>query len=88
MINITFGFRTDSIHDAIVGRGLRLSREFMNIIGPVSNLVDYVPLLQKFPASMRDRGHILHTDLVEAYVGLVRKLTKECRPTAKSKAAW
>jgi hypothetical protein len=46
MLTITFGCRADSIHHPIVGRALRLSREFMKITGPVSNLVDFVPILQ------------------------------------------
>jgi Cytochrome P450 len=71
MLSITFGFRTTSINDPRVGQGLRLSREFMNITGPVSNLVDYVPSLQKLPTSTRDRARRLHAELVEAYGGLI-----------------
>jgi hypothetical protein len=65
MLTITFGFRADSIHHPMVGRALRLSREFMNIIGPVSNLVDFVPMLQRLPSHMRSRARKLHSDLIE-----------------------
>ena len=46
MLTITFGFRTDSINHPVVADALRLSRAFMNCTGPVSNIVDFVPLLQ------------------------------------------
>jgi hypothetical protein len=46
MLTITFGFRTDNIHHPMAGRAPSLSRESMNITGLVSNLVDFVPMLQ------------------------------------------
>ncbi|PVH91546.1 cytochrome P450, partial [Periconia macrospinosa] len=75
----------DSINDPLVGQGLRLSREFMNITGPVSNLVDYVPLLQKLPTSTRDRARRLHADLVEAYGGLVESTYEKMQAGAEVK---
>ncbi|ORX93665.1 cytochrome P450 [Clohesyomyces aquaticus] len=74
MLTITFGFRANSIRDPIVKRSLRLSREFMNLTGPVSNLVDFVPILQKIPTWTRTRGRKLHDDLVETYGGFIKEI--------------
>jgi hypothetical protein len=52
MLTVTFGFPADSIHHPMVGRALHLSRDFMNITGPVSNLVDFMPMLQRLPSHM------------------------------------
>ncbi|KAJ6474299.1 cytochrome P450 [Mycena sanguinolenta] len=71
MLSIVFGMRTDSIHHPLVGQALRLSREFMNVTGPVSNLVDFIPLLQRLPTSMRTRGRNLHQALVDTYGGFI-----------------
>ncbi|KAE8316489.1 cytochrome P450 [Aspergillus transmontanensis] len=67
MTTITFGFRTDSIKHPLVGQALKLSREPMNYTGPMSNLVDFVPLLQYLPTPMHRRGKKLHESLVETY---------------------
>ncbi|KAJ7510829.1 cytochrome P450 [Mycena galericulata] len=72
MLSIVFGFRTDSIYHPLVGQMLKLSREFMNVTGPVSNLVDFFPLMQCLPTSMRTRGRNLHQALVDAYGGLIK----------------
>lgn len=79
MLSITFGSRTDSIHDPIVGEGLRLSREFMNITGPVSNLVDFIPVLERLPSGIRSRGRKLHSDLVDTHGGWIKKLDGEMK---------
>lgn len=77
MLTITFGFRTESIHHPMVGQALRLSREFMNITGPVSNLVDFVPILQRLPSNMRRRARTLHSELVNVYGGLIEEVDKK-----------
>ncbi|KAF5318738.1 hypothetical protein D9619_011047 [Psilocybe cf. subviscida] len=74
MLTITFGMRTDTLEHPLVGRALRLSREFMNCTGPVSNLTDFVPILQKLPNYMRTRGEKLHSDLVETYGGMINDI--------------
>ncbi|ROV91045.1 hypothetical protein VMCG_09608 [Cytospora schulzeri] len=71
MLTIVFGMRTDSVEHPMVKTALRLSREFMNCTGPMSNLVDFVPLLQYLPTQMRTRGRKLHQDLVDTYGGLI-----------------
>ncbi|KAI3396191.1 hypothetical protein diail_394 [Diaporthe ilicicola] len=71
MLTIVFGMRTDSVNDPMVSTALRLSREFMNCTGPMSNLVDFVPLLQYLPSQMRTRGRNLHQSLVDIYGGLI-----------------
>ncbi|KAL0957853.1 hypothetical protein HGRIS_000037 [Hohenbuehelia grisea] len=76
MLTITFGTRTDSIDHPLVSQALRLSREFMNCTGPVSNLTDFVPLLQRLPNYMITRGKKLHAGLVDTYGGLVLDIEK------------
>ncbi|KAL0957868.1 hypothetical protein HGRIS_000052 [Hohenbuehelia grisea] len=71
MLRIVFGTRTDSIRHPLVAKALRLSREFMNCTGPMSNLTDFVPLLQRIPNPMVTRGKQLHKDLVETYGGMI-----------------
>ena len=77
MLTITFGFRTDTIKHPMVRQALKLSREFMNCTGPMSNLVDFVPLLQKLPGTMQRRGAKLHNGLVETYGGLIDEIAKK-----------
>ncbi|KAG6856614.1 hypothetical protein H0H87_002569 [Tephrocybe sp. NHM501043] len=74
MLTIVFGMRTLTIEDPLVGVALRLSREFMNTTGPVSNLTDFIPLLQRIPNYMITRGKKLHTDLVETYGGFLNDI--------------
>ncbi|KAE8340605.1 hypothetical protein BDV24DRAFT_151747 [Aspergillus arachidicola] len=83
MTTITFGFRTDSIKHPLVGQVLKLSREFMNCIGPMPNLVDFVPLLQYLPAPMHRRGKKLHEDLVETYGGIIKDMEREMKEGKK-----
>ncbi|KAG6836307.1 hypothetical protein H0H93_009280 [Arthromyces matolae] len=66
--------RTPAIEDPLVGTALRLSREFMNTTGPVSNLTDFIPLLQRIPNYMTSRGKKLHSDLVETYGGFLKDI--------------
>ncbi|ETW78112.1 cytochrome P450 monooxygenase 69 [Heterobasidion irregulare TC 32-1] len=79
MLTIVFGMRTDSLDHPLVGLALRLSREFMNCTGPVSNLVDFVPLLQHLPTSMRSRGVKLHEELIETYGGMVKDIEAQLK---------
>ena len=76
MLTITFGFRADIAHHSIVDQALRLSREFMNITGPVSNFVDFIPMLQKLPTDTWNRGCKLHSGLVDTYGGLIEKIDR------------
>ncbi|KAI0890980.1 cytochrome P450 [Annulohypoxylon nitens] len=79
MTTITFGFRTDGIDHPLVKRALKLSREFMNCTGPMSNLVDFVPILQKFPTLMLIRGKRLHQGLVDTYGGFVKEVESKIK---------
>ncbi|THH14404.1 hypothetical protein EW146_g5920 [Bondarzewia mesenterica] len=76
MATITFGTRTDSINHPLVGRALKLSREFMNCTGPMSNLVDFIPLLQRLPNPMLSRGKKLHKGLVDTYGGMIKDIER------------
>lgn len=40
----------------------------------MSNLVDFVPVLQHFPNRMRIRGKKLHKALLETYGGLIKEI--------------
>ncbi|KAF3401654.1 3-hydroxyphenylacetate 6-hydroxylase [Penicillium rolfsii] len=83
MTTITFGFRTDSIKHPLVGQALKLSREFMNCTGPMSNLVDFVPLLQYLPTPMHRRGKKLHKGLVETYGGIIKDTERRMKTGEK-----
>ncbi|EFZ04438.2 cytochrome P450 [Metarhizium robertsii] len=74
MLTMVFGVRTGSVQDPLVSTALRLAREFMNVTGPLSNLVDFLPLLQRFPSKFRSRGQQLHRDLVKTYGGMIESI--------------
>ncbi|KAF5370951.1 hypothetical protein D9757_009883 [Collybiopsis confluens] len=75
MLTVAFGTRTDTIDHPLVAKALRLSREFMNCTGPVSNVTDFVPVLQHLPFNpMIKRGKALHQDLVETYGGMINDI--------------
>ncbi|MCJ1379692.1 hypothetical protein MMC17_002794 [Xylographa soralifera] len=76
MTTITFGMRTDSIEHPLVRQALKLSREFMNCTGPMSNLVDFLPFLQRLPSPMKSRGQKLHRGLVETYGTAIANIEK------------
>lgn len=40
----------------------------------MSNLVDFVPLLQRLPSPLRRRGRQLHRDLVNTYGGMINDI--------------
>lgn len=47
-----------------------------NCTGHMSNLVDFIPLLQFFPSPIWTRGRKLHEDLVETYGGLINDIER------------
>ncbi|KAI1499934.1 cytochrome P450 [Biscogniauxia marginata] len=77
MLTIVFGTRTKSVADPLVAKSLRISREFMNLTGPVSNIIDFIPILQKIPSQMRSRGRKLHQDLVDTYGGMINEIGRQ-----------
>lgn len=58
---------------------LRLLTNDRNCTGPVSNLVDFIPLLQKLPNPLTSRGKRLHKGLVETYGGLVKGVEQKVK---------
>ncbi|KAI0641661.1 cytochrome P450 [Trametes meyenii] len=64
IFGLVYGQRTKSITDPAATEILRMSREFMNTTGPVSNLVDFFPILQKLPNTMARRGRKLNQDIL------------------------
>ncbi|KAF9517507.1 hypothetical protein BS47DRAFT_1359550 [Hydnum rufescens UP504] len=47
-----------------------------NCSGPVSNLVDFVPFLQRLPNSLTNRAKKLHKDIVDTYGGMIGEIEK------------
>jgi len=45
----------------------------------MSNLVDFLPLLQHFPSPMLLRGKKLHNGLVETYGGLIEDVDRKLK---------
>ncbi|KAI0475658.1 cytochrome P450 [Xylariaceae sp. FL0804] len=78
MLTITFGMRTESVHNPLVKQALKLSRGFMNCTGPMSNMIDFVPILQKLPSklTMAGRAQELHKGLVDTYGGLINQIER------------
>lgn len=85
MLTVAFGMRTESTEDPLVAKALRLSREFMNCTGPVSNLTDFVPALQKLGSwnYMIKRGEQLNKDLVETYGGMINDMERRMKAGEK-----
>ncbi|KAJ7154265.1 cytochrome P450 [Mycena filopes] len=79
MLTITFGIRTEAVNDPTVTEVLRVSREFMNCTGPVSNLVDYLPFLQYLPNPMQSRGVRLRNATVDLYGGLIKEMERKLK---------
>lgn len=50
-----------------------------NCTGPVSNLIDFVPLLQHLPNSLTTRAKKLHKDLVETYGGMINEIEERMK---------
>jgi cytochrome P450 len=45
----------------------------------MSNLVDFIPILQYLPSQLRTRGRKLHRDLVDTYGGLINDIDRRMR---------
>nr|VWP01747.1 Uncharacterized protein [Ganoderma boninense] len=66
ILMIIYGTRTEStVSDPVVKEVLRISREFMNVTGAVSNAVDFFPFLRRFPNRMTSRAQGLHQDILD-----------------------
>ena len=76
MLTIVFGTRTESTDDPLVKTALRVSREFMNCTGPMSNLTDFVNPLQWFTNPFTARPKNLHEDLVKSYGGMIKDIER------------
>jgi Cytochrome P450 len=50
-----------------------------NCTGPVSNLIDFIPLLQLLPNPLTTRGKKLHKDLVEIYGGMMKTMEQQMK---------
>jgi hypothetical protein len=50
-----------------------------NCTGPMSNLVDFLPFLQKFPTFMKTRSQKLHADLVATYGGIISDIDERIK---------
>lgn len=45
----------------------------------MSNLVDFIPILQRLPSPLRKRGRKLHEDLVDTYGGLINDIERRIK---------
>lgn len=62
-----------------------------NCTGPMSNLVDFLPILQRIPTPMLIRGQKLHKGLVDTYGGLIKGIEKKVNngvPVEDCLAKW
>ncbi|KAJ7219702.1 cytochrome P450 [Mycena haematopus] len=57
-----------------VSYALVLAMEFMDLTGPWSNAIDFIPLLQWIPSRMKTRGRKLNTAMVEVYGAMYLKV--------------
>lgn len=55
----------------------------MNCTGPMSNIVDFVPLLQWLPSPLKSKGKALHRDLVQTYGGMINEIKKKMQAGEK-----
>lgn len=74
MLTISFGSRTDSTLDPLVERALSLATEFMNLSGPLSNVVDFFEPLQWIPTTTRSRARRLHSGIREVYSAMIMRV--------------
>ncbi|KAI0284680.1 cytochrome P450 [Russula aff. rugulosa BPL654] len=74
MLTISFGSRTDSTHDPLVERALSLATEFMDLSGPLSNIVDFFEPLQWIPTTTRSRARRLHHGIKEVYSAMIMRV--------------
>ncbi|EKM49741.1 uncharacterized protein PHACADRAFT_265393 [Phanerochaete carnosa HHB-10118-sp] len=80
MLTIIFGLRTDSIDHPLVGYWLKLAQEFTTVTGPISNPVDFVPFLRRFPTlSGVNRAKQLHQSLVNIGGALVDDIDRRIK---------
>lgn len=54
-----------------------------NLTGPMSNMIDFVPLLQYLPSNLRSRGQRLHQDLVDTYGGMINDIDRRMKAGEK-----
>jgi len=50
-----------------------------NCTGPVSNLIDFVPLLQRLPNPLTTRAKKLNKDLLETYGGMIHEIERRIK---------
>ncbi|KAI0739893.1 cytochrome P450 [Daedaleopsis nitida] len=74
ILMLIYGTRTESMSDSLVSEVLRISREFMNTTGSVSNLVDFLPFLQYFPNRMTTRARKLHQEILNFNIPFLKDM--------------
>ncbi|PPQ91270.1 hypothetical protein CVT25_006213 [Psilocybe cyanescens] len=71
MLIMSFGIRTSSNTDPLIGTALGLAMEFMELTGPWSNVIDFFEVLQYLPSNKRTRGNRLNATLVDTYGSMI-----------------
>ncbi|KAG6909248.1 hypothetical protein DXG01_001430 [Tephrocybe rancida] len=74
MLIVSFATRTDSTADPLTEQALALAMEFMDLTGPWSNAIDFLPPLQWIPSQMRTRGRNLHAGFLNVYGGMIDRV--------------
>ncbi|KAF8500293.1 cytochrome P450 [Russula emetica] len=74
MLTVSFATRTDSTSDPLIERALSMATEFMDLTGPLSNIVDFIELLQWIPTTTQSRARRLHDELVEVYGAMIMRV--------------
>ena len=72
MLSFVFGIRTESTSDPLVKTTLRISHEFMNCTGSMSNLTDFVNSLQWLANPFTVPAKNLHEDLAKNYGRMIK----------------
>ncbi|KAH9991557.1 cytochrome P450 [Russula vinacea] len=74
MLTVSFGTRTDSTADPLTESALALATEFMDLTGPLSNIVDFIEPLQWLPTTKRSRGRRVHDGILEVYGAMIMRV--------------
>ncbi|KAI9451204.1 cytochrome P450 [Russula earlei] len=74
MLTISFATRTGSTLDPLTERALAIATEFMNLTGPLSNIVDFIEPLQWIPTPKRSRARRLHDEIMNVYGTMIMQV--------------
>ncbi|GJE97683.1 cytochrome P450 [Phanerochaete sordida] len=80
LLTVLFGLRTDTVDHPLVAHWLKLTQEYTRITAPLSNAVDFVPGLRRFPAwTGIGRARRLHQSVVGTCSALVSDVDRRMK---------